>query len=72
MTSFGGLVLRGLDGGHGIFSTCREEAPSGAMLASSTRSTKFMRILTMKIAWWFDRGDDFYIACRWGALLDKS
>jgi hypothetical protein len=38
----------------------------GAMVASSVGSTKFMRILTMKIAWWFDGCDDIcsmYMRC---------
>jgi hypothetical protein len=49
----------GLDGGRGIFDTCREEAPSGAMVASSARSAEFMWILTIKIARWFAGDDDF-------------
>jgi hypothetical protein len=34
------------------------EALSGTMVASSAGSAKFMRILTLKIAWKFDGGDD--------------
>jgi hypothetical protein len=61
-----GLVPRSLDGGHGLRCVRREEAPSGAMVASSAGSAKFMRILTMKIAWRFDGSDDFcsvYMRC---------
>jgi hypothetical protein len=50
MMSFSGVAPQGLDGGRGIFYTYREEALSGAMMASLAGSTKFMRILTMKIA----------------------
>jgi hypothetical protein len=58
--SFGGVAPRGLHGGRVLFDTSREEAPSGAMVASSAGSAKFMRILTMKIARWFNGCDDFY------------
>jgi hypothetical protein len=37
-----------------MFDTCREEAPSGAMVASSAGLTKFMQILTVKMGRWFD------------------
>jgi hypothetical protein len=53
----GGLVTRSLDGGHGMRCVHREEALSGAMVASSAGLAKFMRILTLKIAWRFDGGD---------------
>jgi hypothetical protein len=53
------LVPRSLDGGHGLRCVRREEPLSGAMVASSAGLSKFMRILTLKIAWRFDRGDDF-------------
>jgi hypothetical protein len=32
----------------------------GVMVVSSARSAKVMQIITMKIAWWFNRGDDIY------------
>jgi hypothetical protein len=55
----GGLVPRSLDEGHGLRCVRSEEALSGAMVASSAGWTKFMWILTMKISWRFDGGDDF-------------
>jgi hypothetical protein len=39
-----------------------EKVLSGAMVASSVGSTKFMRILTLKIARRFDGGDES-VAC---------
>jgi hypothetical protein len=54
----GGMAPRCLDGGHGLRYARREEAPSGAMVASSVGSTKFMQILTMKIDRRFDGSDD--------------
>jgi hypothetical protein len=59
MVRLGGLVPRSLDGGHGLRCVRREEALSGAMVASSAGLAKFMRILTFKIAWRFVGGDDF-------------
>jgi hypothetical protein len=55
----GGLVPRSLDGGYGLRCERREEALFGAMVTSSPGSAKFMKILTLKIAWRFDGGDDF-------------
>jgi hypothetical protein len=49
-----------LDGSRMIFDTCREEAASGAMVASSAGLTKFMRILTLKMGRRFYDSDDFY------------
>jgi hypothetical protein len=54
------MASRCLDGGHGPRCARRHEALSGAMVASSAGPTKFMRILTMKIARRFDGGDDIY------------
>jgi hypothetical protein len=59
MVCLGSLVRRSLDGEHGLRCVRREEVPSGAMVALSAGSTKFMRILTMKVAWRFNGGDDF-------------
>jgi hypothetical protein len=55
----GGLVPRSLGGGHGLRCERMEKALSGAMVPSSAGSAKFMRILTLKIAWRFDGGDVF-------------
>jgi hypothetical protein len=49
-----------------MFDTCREEAPSRVMVASLAEFTKFMKILTMDIGWWFEGADNFfsvYIKC---------
>jgi hypothetical protein len=54
----GGVALRSNDEGHMLRCARREEATSGAMVVSSAGSTKFMRILTLKIARRFDDGDD--------------
>jgi hypothetical protein len=62
----GGMASRSLNGGYGPRCVHREEAPSGAMVASSAGLTKFMQILTMKIAQRFDGGDDIcsmYMRC---------
>jgi hypothetical protein len=56
--SFGGVVQRGLDNGRVLVDTCRKEASSGDMVASSAGSTKFIRILLLETAQWFDGGDD--------------
>jgi hypothetical protein len=50
MVHLGGLVPQSLDGGHGPRCVRREEALSGAMVASSGGLAKFMRIMTLKIA----------------------
>jgi hypothetical protein len=55
----GSLVPRSLDGGYGLRCEHREEALFGAMVASLAGSAKFMWILTLKIAWRFDGGDNF-------------
>jgi hypothetical protein len=57
MVHLGGLVPRSLDRGHGLRCVHREEVLSGTMVASSAGLAKFMRILTLKIAWRFDGGD---------------
>jgi hypothetical protein len=57
--SFGGVVQCGLDVGRVMVDKCREEAPSGAMVASLAGSTKFIWILLLETAQWFDSGDDF-------------
>jgi hypothetical protein len=44
----GGVALRSHGEGRGLRCARREEAPYNAMVASSTGSTKFMRILTLK------------------------
>jgi hypothetical protein len=59
MMSFGCVVQRGLDSGRMMVDTCREEASSGAMVASSAGSTKFIQILFLETTQWFDGGDDF-------------
>jgi hypothetical protein len=55
----GGLVPQSLDGVYRLRCEHREEALFGAMVASSAGSTKFMWILTLKIAWRFDGGVNF-------------
>jgi hypothetical protein len=55
----GGMVPRSLDGGRVRRCARREEALSGTMVAPSAGSTKFMRMITLKIAQWLDGSDDF-------------
>jgi hypothetical protein len=68
----GGMAPRMLDRGQGLRCVHREEVPSGVMVASSAGSTKFMRILTMKIARRFDGGDDICSMCIRCSLSDKG
>jgi hypothetical protein len=58
MVGLGDVVSRSLDGGRRLKWARREEAPSGAIVVSSAGSTKFMWILTLKIAWRFVGDDD--------------
>jgi hypothetical protein len=63
---FGGVAQRSLNDSCVMFDTCREEAPSSAMVALSVGLKKFMQILTMKMGWRFDDGDglcSMYMRC---------
>jgi hypothetical protein len=60
MVGLGDVVSRSLDGGCRLRWARREEASSSAIVVSSAGSTKFLWILTLKIARRFVGGDDIY------------
>jgi hypothetical protein len=59
----GGLVLRSLDGGHGLICAQRVVGLFGAMETSMAGTIVFMRILILKIARRFVGDDDFCSVC---------
>jgi hypothetical protein len=62
MVGLGGVAAWGRIGGSGL----RARAGRRRHKASSAGSMKFMHILILKMAWWFDGGDDYcsvYIRC---------
>jgi hypothetical protein len=50
-------------GGHVRMGALREETLFVVMVALTTGTRKFMWILTLKIARWFDEGDNFSSVC---------
>jgi hypothetical protein len=58
MVGLGGVVPQSLDEGHVLRCARRVEVSVGIMVAPSAGSVKLMWILTLKMARWFDGGDD--------------
>jgi hypothetical protein len=61
MVGLGGMALWIFDGGRVLKCMLGMEVPFGTMVMSSAGLAKFMQVLTIKITWWFDDGDDKYI-----------
>ena len=62
-SKFGGMVQRGLGDECVLIDACRVVAPSGVVVASTAGLTKDMRIFDLRIARWFDGGDDVFSVC---------
>ena len=66
------MEQRGLGGGRVMMDARREEAQSGAMVASMAGLTRVMRISALKMALWYVGGDGFCSVCRAGPYISEA